>query len=86
MIAQYDGQIFFHDKHLRELFLSLKKWGLNKNTLIVITSDHGEEFYEHQGWGHGQSLYDELIHVPLIIYGEGSIPSGKRISSLVELV
>jgi len=86
MIAQYDGQIFFHDKHLGELFLSLKKWGLNKNTLIVITSDHGEEFYEHQGWGHGQSLYDELIHVPLIIYGEGLIPSGQRISSLVELV
>lgn len=47
---------------------------LQKNTLIVITSDHGEEFYEHQGWGHGQSLHEELIHVPLIFYGTEQIP------------
>lgn len=86
MIAQYDGQIFFHDKHLGELFLSLEKLNLKKNTLIVITSDHGEEFYEHQGWGHGQSLHEELLHVPLIFYGTEQIPPGQRISSLVELV
>lgn len=86
MTAQYDGQIRFHDEELGGLFGFLQERGLDKKTVIVITSDHGEEFFEHRGWGHGQSLYDELIRVPLIAACPGMIPAGRRIGGLVELV
>ncbi|MBN1271405.1 MAG: sulfatase-like hydrolase/transferase [Candidatus Aminicenantes bacterium] len=86
MVAQYDGQIRFHDEQCGGLFAFLKEKGLEDKTIVVLTSDHGEEFYEHEGWGHGQSLYDELIHVPLIMSCPGYISSGRRIGGLVELV
>ena len=39
--------------------------------IIVVTTDHGEEFHEHGRWGHGKSLYDEVVHVPLVMRGPG---------------
>jgi|Deesub1362B_J571_1020462.scaffolds.fasta_scaffold00064_4 arylsulfatase A-like enzyme len=86
MIAQYDAKIFYHDESLGILFQELKNLNLQKKTIIIITSDHGEEFYEHEGWGHGHSLYEETIHVPLIFYCPGLIPKGKRIKEIVSLV
>lgn len=86
MIAQYDGKIFYHDSNLKFLFNHLKKLNLINKTIVVITADHGEEFYEHKGWAHGHSLFDELIHVPLIFYCPGYIPKGKRIPAFVEQV
>jgi len=86
LIAQYDGEIFYHDINLRFLFNHLTKLGLDNKTIMVLTSDHGEEFFDHNGWGHGHSLFDEVIHIPLIFYGPGLIPEGKRIQELVELV
>ncbi len=67
MIRLYDQEITYMDQHLGELFSWLKKQGLYDETLIVFTADHGEEFYEHGGWWHGLTLYDEQIHVPLLI-------------------
>jgi len=81
MIAQYDGEIFYHDLSIGYLDAFLKNADLENRTIIVITADHGEEFYEHKNWGHGWSLFDESIHVPLIFRGPG-ITSGKRITSL----
>jgi arylsulfatase A-like enzyme len=63
----YDGEIAYLDKHLGILFNFLKGEGLYDKALIVLTADHGEEFYEHGGWWHGQTLYEEQIHVPLIM-------------------
>lgn len=68
MIKLYDTEIFYLDHHLAKLFNKLDELGIKNNTIIVITSDHGEEFYEHGGFMHGQTLYEELIHVPLLIY------------------
>lgn len=67
MSKLYDGEVTYLDDHLGELFAALKKWGLYDNTIIVLTGDHGEEFYEHGGWWHGTTLYEEQIAVPLII-------------------
>lgn len=82
MIAQYDGQILYHDGQLGKLFKYLKEAKIADKTLLVITADHGEEFYEHQGWGHGHSLFDELIHIPLIFHCPGLIPAHKKITEL----
>jgi len=84
LIASYDGEIARVDDNLSRLFSWLREQGLDKSTLIVITSDHGEEFLEH-GWVlHGRTLYEEVLHVPLIMSGPG-IESGRIDTSPVGL-
>jgi arylsulfatase A-like enzyme len=78
----YDGEIRFMDDQLALLFEYLNKNNLLSNTLIIITSDHGESIGEHKLLDHGHALYEEQIRVPLIMIGPG-IPKGKRISGLV---
>ena len=63
----YISEIEYLDEQLGELFKGLKNDGLYDDSLIIFTSDHGEEFFDHDGWWHGQTLYDELIFVPLIV-------------------
>ncbi len=71
----YDEEISFTDHHIGLVLNKLSELGLSDNTIVIITADHGEEFMERNNFGHGQSLYQELIHVPLIIY----VPSDKEI-------
>jgi len=78
-IDAYDGGISYVDDQIAVLFAELARRGLDKNTLIVITSDHGESFREHGLVTHGTSLYRELVWVPLIYWWPGHIPSGMRI-------
>lgn len=68
----YQAEILAFDYYFGEFINYLKKEGIYDQSLIVFFSDHGEEFYEHLGWGHGHSLYNELIKVPLIIKFPGS--------------
>jgi arylsulfatase A-like enzyme len=67
LIALYDGEILWTDKHLAKVFEHLEESGLMENTVVVIVGDHGEEFFEHGGKGHRVTLYNEVIHVPLIM-------------------
>jgi arylsulfatase len=83
--ALYDGEIRFVDEYLGALFGELKKRRLMRETLIVITADHGDEFFEHGEKGHSHSLYEELIHVPLIIRPPGGA-KGVRIDRPVALI
>lgn len=76
IISLYDGEIRNVDFHLAIFFNRLKKLGLFDNTLIIITSDHGEEFREHGGMHHN-TLYNEVIKIPLII----KMPKQIRISN-----
>jgi len=71
------------DQQFANLYSELEKRGLTRNTLVVITSDHGESFGEHGLLEHWNSLYRELIHVPLIYYWPGKIPAGVRIGKTV---
>ena len=64
LIALYDSEINFVDSYIGKL---IQKFELDKNTLIIITSDHGEEFLEHDQLDHGNNLHQETIHIPLII-------------------
>jgi len=63
----YDGEIHFTDRSLARVLDRLQTLGLFDDTLIVFTSDHGEEFLDHGNFGHVRTLFDELIHVPMII-------------------
>jgi arylsulfatase A-like enzyme len=82
----YDGAIQYVDAELGEFFQQLHQRGLDKNTLVVITSDHGEEFNEHGFMDHLNALYRELIHVPLIFWEPGKLPEGMRIAAPVSTV
>jgi len=75
LVNLYDGEISWVDSQIGRLISELHARGLDENTLIIITADHGEEFLEHGGWGHSHALWQEILHVPLIICGPG-IPSG----------
>jgi arylsulfatase A-like enzyme len=83
--ANYDREIRFTDDMLRDLFATIRELGLDDNTVVVLTSDHGEEFGEHGCTWHGEQLYDEVTRVPLMLWGSG-IPAGKRIPEPVGLI
>ncbi|HOO78296.1 MAG TPA: sulfatase [bacterium] len=86
IVALYDGEIAWTDRALGELFRVLKERGLWENTLIVVTADHGDEFFEHGGKGHRASLYDEVVHVPLLVKLPGEAPRTDRVEVQTALV
>ena len=79
----YDGEIAYLDAHIGRLLDGLRARDLYERAMIVLVADHGEEFHDHGGWWHGTTLYDEQIHVPLIVKPPGS---GVRDVVLQELV
>jgi arylsulfatase A-like enzyme len=81
--ALHDGEISYHDEHFGNFLDKLDALGLDENTIVVVTSDHGEEFQEHGSWGHGHSVYQELLGVPLLFRWPGVIPSKQRIDPVV---
>lgn len=86
MVARYDGDILFVDGVFGSLLERLRAMGVLDDTVIVLVSDHGEEFYDHRNWGHGQSVYEELTRVPLIIRYPPRFPAGMRIETPVMTV
>ncbi|HLX10130.1 MAG TPA: sulfatase [Thermoanaerobaculia bacterium] len=83
--ALYDAEVHYVDRAIGQVLASVRPEVL-ANTLVVLTADHGEELLDHGGWKHGQSLYDEQIHVPLIWRWDGRIPAGRRLAGTVRLV
>jgi arylsulfatase A-like enzyme len=81
----YDGSIAYLDHELGLLFDELEKRGLLENTVVVLTSDHGEEFMEHGVWDHGSSLYLNSVHVPLVVSWPGHVPAGAAVTTPVSL-
>ena len=83
--AAYDREIRFVDARLGEMLEDLRARGLyQEGDYLIVTSDHGEEFYDHDQWLHGRSLYEEMVRIPLLIHGPG-VPVGKVIEAPVEL-
>ncbi len=68
IVKLYDGEIQYVDNTLGDLFRRIEELGLFNDTIIVLTADHGEEFWEHDAFGHGHCLYPEVIRIPLMIY------------------
>ena len=81
----YDNCIAYLDDQLGRLFAELDRRGLLDNTLVIVTSDHGEQFNEHHLFGHGNSLYGSLIHVPLLIFPPSGSPAGRIVGVPVSL-
>ena len=76
-IVQYDGEIRWVDDQLARVFAELRRVGRWDDTLIVVTSDHGELFGEDGRWGHGGDPIPPLVHVPLIVKYPGGTPRGR---------
>ncbi|MFP3939298.1 MAG: sulfatase [Thermoanaerobaculia bacterium] len=85
LTALYDTEIRYVDRAIGELLASLPEEVL-ADTLVVLTSDHGEELYDHGGWKHGHTLYEDQIHVPLLFRWDGRIPAGRRLPGTVRLL
>ncbi len=81
----YEAEIRTFDEVLKRLLDFVDASGLGKDTIVAITSDHGEEYWEHHGTLHGRTYYQEVIRVPILMRGPG-IPAGKRVDTPVHLV
>ena len=81
----YDAGIRYADDQIKRLFDLLRELDLWDHTIIVVTADHGDEFLEHGGFGHGKSLYQEILHVPLMIRAP-TIEGRGRVDSLVKTI
>ncbi len=86
MVALYDAEIAYVDHQLGRMLSALRERGLLDNTLVLLTGDHGEEFKEHGGLGHGRTLYGEQLGVPLIASGHPSFAPGSRSHRVVSSV
>lgn len=85
--AMYDANLEYVDFQLGEILEYFKESNLYENTVIVITSDHGEAFLEHGDFGHSSSLYEEEVRIPLVIKFPGNCDvKGKRMGSLVQSI
>ena len=83
----YDAEIDFMDDQIGRFIDEMKSLGLYETSTIVIVSDHGEEFWEHGGFQHGHSLYDELVHIPLVIkFPETMELAGRSVAAQVRLI
>ena len=80
----YDAEINFIDDSLKTLFSFFNN--LNKQCLVIITSDHGESFYEHGTFGHQGSVYDEQLKIPLFIREMGKNNNPKSCKDFVQLI
>jgi len=81
MKATYDKEIALVDRCIKDLY---DEFGWSQNTMLIVTADHGEEMNEKHRFGHGKSLFNTVIHVPLLFYyPEGEIFSGKRLTANV---
>lgn len=80
----YDAEIAFNDAQFGALVERLKAAGLYDSLLIIVLSDHGDEFMEHGGWSHGATLYQEVVHVPLLVKLPGQARAGERVAQIAQ--
>lgn len=85
VVALYDGEIRFTDAQIGRLLEDLEERGVLDDTLVVVTSDHGEEFFEHGKHGHGGALFDESIMIPLVLFWPSGLEGGRRVTEQVRL-
>jgi arylsulfatase A-like enzyme len=84
--ALYDGEIRSTDEALGKILAGLREKGLLENALVIVTADHGEEFFEHGGKGHQKTLFDEVLRIPLVVSWPGVIDAGRVVTDQVRIV
>jgi hypothetical protein len=87
MISLYDGEILSVDRRVEHLLATVRELGLDRETLVVFTSDHGEELYERNHYfSHSASIYDTVLKAPLLFRWPGVIPEGRWRGGVVESI
>lgn len=86
MQDNYDAAIAYQDAAVSRLLAELERRGLLDNTLIIVSSDHGEHWGDHDRLGHMNSLYRQLLQVPLVMRLPGKVPAGHTVTTPVSLV
>ena len=84
----YDAEIMYANTLIGDFFSFLKSEGLYNNALVIIIGSHGDEFYDHGGWEHSHSMYEELLRVPIIIKYPSKAQSGiddKRLARIIDI-
>lgn len=82
----YDATVAATDAQVGRLLQALRDSGLYDRAMIIVTADHGEELWDHGGFFHGHSLYDELLHVPLMVKFPGAWAAGAKVDSLARTI
>ena len=85
-IALYDGEIAQNDAAFGELLDELARRDLLERAAILLTSDHGEEFFDHGGWRHASTLYEEVLRVPFVFRLPGGAHGGSAIDGPVDQI
>jgi arylsulfatase A-like enzyme len=85
-IARYDGEIRYTDEHVGRVFDALAESGRYANAAIVVIADHGDEFFEHGSKGHRQSLFEEVLRIPLVLKLPGGAGAGRVVKEQVRLI
>ena len=80
VIAQYDGAVAYMDAAIAAIFNALAAHGILDDTIVVVNGDHGETLYDHECWFDHHGLYDNVLHVPLILRYPPALPSGLRVA------
>jgi len=86
IIALYDAAIRYLDDQVQRVFDALKKEGLFDDTIIIFTSDHGEEFWDHGSVEHGHTMYNELLRVPLLVWNLSESRRVSRVKQIIRLI
>ena len=84
--ALYDGEIRFTDEHVGRVLERIRSLGLLDSTVVMIVSDHGDEFFEHGNKGHHRTVYDEVLRIPFALRLPGGKHAGKSVDSQVTLL
>jgi arylsulfatase A-like enzyme len=79
VIAQYDGARAYMDACVQSIFTALAEHDILDNTIVVLNGDHGETLYEHECWFDHHGMYDNVLHVPLMIRYPSKLPQGVRV-------
>lgn len=83
---RYDGEALRNDRSFELLLAKLRQLGVLDNTIVIVLSDHGEEFWDHGWTAHGQSVYQELTHTLLLMWNPKFFPLPRRITEPVQLI
>lgn len=86
IVALYDGEIAWTDDCVGKILDELDARGLRDNMIVLLLSDHGEEFFEHGGKTHRQTLYDEVLRIPMLVRLPGRIAAGQRFREQVGII
>jgi len=88
MVARYDGEVSYLDAQLGRLLSGLQELGRLQNTLVVVVGDHGESFGEHrvQLWEHNATVFDDALHVPMLLRRPDGVGAGRRVAGLVRTI